>query len=465
MDKVVFVTGRLAAKALHATMEDMRPDFEYEVAVMPISVAALMTPPWIAEHLKPAEGTTLIMIPGLCEGDLSALEARTQVKTVRGPKDLKSIPDYFGRPQERPGYGISTVKILAEIHDATDLEPSALLARAESYRRSGADIIDLGCAVGRPWPQAGAAVRLLKRHGFAVSIDTFDRETILEADRAGVDYILSINGSNLDLAPHLRAAVVVVPDFDDGLDSLSRNVEAVERMGLRYIIDPIINPINFGFADSLRRLMDVRRRWPDAYVMIGTHHITELLDADSIGVNAVLMGLAQELNVNYVLTTEVAHWARGAVHELHIASQLMAYSHARGMLPKDLEDRLLVAKDRKPPLHTEEELRELQQLITDPNFRIYVAQGQIYAFNAERFVQGTNIQEIFDRLEVDEPTHAFYLGKELMKAYIALILDKAYIQEQSLNWGYLTPDPEPVRHVRLTQRLRRRAGDPKGEAG
>ena len=36
--------------------------------------------------------------------------------------------------------------------------------------------------------------------------------------------------------------------------------------------------------------------------------------------------------------------------------------------------------------------------------------------NNERFVRGTDIQEIFDQLGVDEPTHAFYLGKELARA-------------------------------------------------
>jgi len=354
-----------------------------------------------------------------------------------------------------PLTGTYTIKVVAEIHNATELTQEALLDRAGYYRQSGADVIDLGCAVGWRWPQVGAAVALLKQHGYAVSVDTFDREEILAADAAGVDYVLSINASNLDVAPGLHAAVVVVPDADGGIASLEANVAAVERLGLRYIIDPIITPLNFGFVDSVRRLLDVRRRWPDAEVMIGTHHITELLDADSVGVNALLMALAQELRVNYVLTTEVAPWTRGTVRELHIARQLTAYAHASGMLPKNLEDRLLVVKDRRMTRHTTAELRELQRSIRDPNFRIFVTEDQICVFNAERFISGSDIQQIFEQLDVDEAAHAFYLGKEL-KAYLALVLGKAYMQEQSLDWGYLTPPEEPPRHVRLTQRLSRR---------
>ena len=57
--------------------------------------------------------------------------------------------------------------------------------------------------------------------------------------------------------------------------------------------------------------------------------------------------------------------------------------------------------------------------LADPNFRIFADRDAITVFNAERFVRGTDIQEIFERLDVDEPRHAFYLGKELARASLA----------------------------------------------
>ena len=63
--------------------------------------------------------------------------------------------------------------------------------------------------------------------------------------------------------------------------------------------------------------------------------------------------------------------------------------------------------------------------------------------NNELFVRGTDIQEIFAQLGVDEATHAFYLGKELAKAKLAITLGKTYRQEGALSWGYLTP-PDDV---------------------
>ncbi|HEY5940372.1 MAG TPA: hypothetical protein VIT87_06095, partial [Gemmatimonadales bacterium] len=128
-------------------------------------------------------------------------------------------------------------------------------------------------------------------------------------------------------------------------------------------------------------------------------------------------------------------------------------------LPKGIDDRLLTAKDPVILEYDEAELRRLQAEVKDPNFRIFTDRQTITVFNNEIFVRGTDIQEIFSQLGVDEATHAFYLGRELMKARLAITLGKTYRQEGALGWGYLTP-PDDVKseHVKLTQRSRRSAG-------
>jgi dihydropteroate synthase len=193
-------------------------------------------------------------------------------------------------------------------------------------------------------------------------------------------------------------------------------------------------------------------------MFMGISNLTELTEADSTGVTALLIGFCQELGIRNVLATEVIDWARGAVREAVLAAQLMHFAHERGTIPKHIDGRLLTVKDEDFRPFAEAELRELQAQVTDPNFRIFTDADWIYVFNAERFVKGTDFNEIFDRLGVDEPTHAFYLGKELAKARLALTLGKTYRQEGSLSWGYLTP-PDDVKseHVRLTQRSERSA--------
>jgi dihydropteroate synthase len=461
--RILFVTGKLAEPALRRVLAQIDAEFESRVAVMKITVAALMTTQWIARFLEVPPDTDLILIPGLCEGDPEVLTQQFGVRAAKGPKDLREIPGYFGRSVAAEAYGSYSIEILAEINNAPKLSASQFRASADYFRAGGADLIDVGCTPGLPFPELGTRVRELRDAGMRVSIDSFEPTEILTAVAAGAELVLSVNQSNLAVVPELKgsgARAVVIPDFGSGLETLDRNIEALERSGVRYMIDPVIEPIGFGFMASLERYAEVHRRYPTAAQLMGVGNITELTSADTTGIHALLLAVCEEVGVRAVLTTEVITWARGAVREIDIARRLMHHAIANRTLPKGIDDRLLTVKDPQILEYSEEELRGLQAAVRDPNFRIFTDRETITVFNNEIFVRGTDIQAIFTQLGVDEPTHAFYLGRELMKARLAVTLGKTYRQEGALGWGYLTP-PDDVKseHVKLTQRsARRRAG-------
>src|ERR1700724_1437465 len=91
--RVQFVTGRLAEPALRRVLTEMAPDFAYDVTPLGITVAALMTTSWIARNLRVPEqvpeGTELVLIPGLCEGDPRVIGEKLGVAVEKGPKDLR----------------------------------------------------------------------------------------------------------------------------------------------------------------------------------------------------------------------------------------------------------------------------------------------------------------------------------------------------------------------------------------
>jgi len=466
---VLFVTGTLAEPALRRTLAEMAPAFAYDIAVMKITVAALMTTPWIARFLAVPPGTDLVLIPGLCEGEGAVLAERVGVRVEKGPKDLRQIPEYFGRAALVREYGAYDIEIVAEVNNAPRLARAALRREAEHYRASGADVIDIGCTPGRAFPELADVVRELVGAGMRVSVDSFDVDEIATAVAAGAELVLSVNQSNLDVARDLagtKTRVVVIPDFGQGLETLEPSIAALERWGVTYLIDPVIEPIGFGFFASLERFAAVRRRYPTAPLFMGIGNITELTAADTTGVNALLIAICAELGVRAVLTTEVIPWAHGVVREVDIARRLMHHAVRQKSLPKGVDDRLVTLKDPTILAYRETELRELQARVTDPNFRIFADRDVITVFNDELFVRGTDIQEIFARLGVDEATHAFYLGRELMKAQLALTLGKNYRQEGALQWGYLTPpDDRGPAHVKLTPRSKRSRERRKAEGG
>ena len=458
-ERALFVTGKLAEPALRRVLGEAALPFVTDVAVLRITVAALMTTEWIARFLEVPGGTDLVVIPGLCEGDPRVISEKTGVRVEKGPKDLREIPRHFGRAAAARDYGAWDIEILAEINNAPRLTREEIRRAADYFQASGADIIDIGCTPGLEFPALPDVIGDLVGAGLRVSIDTFDPQEIRTAVGAGAELVLSLNSSNIDVARDLAgtgARVVVLPDLGGPLDTLDASVEKLSAWNVPFLIDPILEPIGFGFTASIERYAETRRRYPRAEMLMGIGNLTELTAADTTGVNAVLIAICQELEIRAVLTTEVIPWARGSVREIDVARRLMHYAVTQRTIPKGVDDRLVTIKDAAVLTFTEQELRALQADITDPNFRIFADRDTITVLNNERFVRGTNIQEIFDQLGVDEPTHAFYLGKELARASLAVTLGKTYRQEGSLDWGYLTP-PDDVKseHVKLTQKTRR----------
>jgi len=451
MSHVLFITGKLAEPALRRTLADLGPraGFESSVAVLPITVAALMTAPWVARHLTVPAGIDRVVLPGWCAGDLAAIEALARVPVERGPKDLRDLAAFFGKESgPPPGYGAHDITILAEINHAPRRTRDELLAQAKALHAEGADLIDVGCDPGARWADVGDAIQALRDAGLRVSIDSFDPAEVEAAVKAGAELVLSVNTSNLAAARSWDCEVVAVPDVPATLEGLDRVVEALAGWGVPFRIDPVIEPIGFGFAASLGRYLEVRRRYPHAEMMMGVGNLTELTDVDSAGVNVLLLGFCQELGIRSVLTTEVINWCRSCVRELALARRLVHHAVTQHMLPKQLEPDLVLLRDPRVQEYGEATLAELAGRVTDCNFRLFAERGMILVINGKMYLQGSDPFDLFEQMQGREEidaAHAFYLGYEMAKAVTALTLGKNYVQDQALRWGFLTRAEESHR--------------------
>src|SRR6478752_5704406 len=102
-----FVTGRLAEHSLQKIVAALSAElgFVYSIDVLPITVAALMTPEWIAKRIRVPANTTRVLVPGYCSGDLSPIEEAAKTPVDRGPRDLRELPRFFGRAPAPADYG------------------------------------------------------------------------------------------------------------------------------------------------------------------------------------------------------------------------------------------------------------------------------------------------------------------------------------------------------------------------
>lgn len=457
----LFVTGKLAEPALRRLLTELAPQvgFDYQIVTLNITVAALMTTEWIARHLPPGLSGDAIFLPGLCRGSADEVTRAAGIPARHGPPDLRQLPEFFGqRGVTRPAdYGGYDIEILAEINHVPRLSWAQVLEQASHYRTQGADIIDLGCDPGSIDLRIGDTVRRLRDSGFRVSIDSLQPEEIEAALGGGAELILSVNTGNLaharrwkDRWPDLE--IVAIPDAPHELDSLYRTIDQLLDWNIRVRADPLLEPIGIGFAASLRRYWEVRQRYPDLPMLMGVGNVTELTDADSAGLNVLLAGFCQELRIQSVLTTAVANWTRSCVREWDLARRLVHYAVRFQTVPKRLEPDLLLLRDPKLYEMGEEAIAELAGRIADRNYRILAERGLIHIFNGRLHLRGTDPFSLLRQLLTEDPAlspaHAFYLGYEMAKAQIALLLHKNYVQDQPLRWGFLTP-LEPTVHFDL----------------
>jgi len=436
-ERIAFLTGHLAQPRLEKVLAGMNsPGFAWSVINIGVKVAALMTEAIIARRLPRPVDATRIMVPGRCRADLERLSAEFGIPFERGPEELKDLPAFFGKGGRDLDLTRTDMRIFAEIVDASALGVADILTRARAMRAAGADVIDLGCLPDTPFPHLAEAVRALRDEGFAVSVDSAEPQELRAGAKAGAQFLLSLTEHTLDIAADTGATPVLVPAEHGDLASLLRAAEAADRRGIKAMLDPILDPIHFGFMESLSRYAELRRRLPDADILMGTGNLTELTDADSGGVTAALLGICSELYIHNVLVAQVSPHTRRTLQEHDAARRMMFAAREDHSLPKDYGGALLQLHDRKPFPNTPEEIAALAAQVRDGNFRIETAEDGIHVYARGLHHVVTDAFSLFPKLGVESNgPHAFYLGAELAKAEIAWRLGKRYMQDEPLDWG------------------------------
>jgi dihydropteroate synthase-like protein len=440
-EHILLLTGKLAEKSLSNVVESIDTDeFTFEVSALPIAVAGLMTAHMIVCHINGTIKADRIITPGLCLGDLEEAGRQLGIVLERGPKDIKDLPLFLGKGINTPDLSSHGVRIFAEIVDGPRLSSQEALARARSYGRDGADVIDLGCLPETAFPLLEEIIETLVSNDFVVSVDSMDTTMLMRGAQAGASYLLSLKESTLWVADKVDAIPVLIPESPNDMDSLFRAIDFCLKRKISFIADPIIDPIHFGFAESIVRYQRLRTLYPDIEIMMGTGNLTELTEADTGGINALLSGIMSELGISNLLTTQVSPHARRCVAELDLARRIMFRAKQDCSLPKGYHGGLASLHAREPFAFSDNEIKELAARVDDPNFRIHVTQSGIHIYNDEGFLKTNDPKEVFDRFPSlqKDASHAFYMGGELARARIALQLGKPYFQDNDLDWGCAT---------------------------
>ncbi len=436
--KILFLTGKLAERQLCRILKSMKPEFTYKISQIGVSVAALMSENIIMRRVAKEKGYDKIIVPGKFRGDLKKLSRFFDIPVERGPDDLTNLPDYFGLDSQQELLEENDCMIFSEIVDATLLSIDQIITRALKYKKDGADVIDLGCMPDTKFPHLEDTIMKLKENGCKVSVDSANNEELVRGGKAGADYLLSISEKNFNILDEVSSIPILIPSSPGDMKSLERIIMKVKRTNRKFFADPILDPIHYGFTESINRFTKIRKKFPDVNLLMGVGNLTELTDCDSTGVNTVLMGIVSELNVKAVLVVQVSNHCSTSIKETDMARRLMFFAKKNQRLPLGINNSLMCLKDRKVRRNEVEEITDLKNLIKDKNYRILLSDEKIHLLNKEIHKSGIDPYDFYESLNIGTDTsHAFYLGVELARAQIALQLNKNYNQDNELTWGVI----------------------------
>jgi dihydropteroate synthase-like protein len=516
--KILLITGTLAEATVKRYAKESNLDTK--VVALKVPVAAFLSPEIVIKAIKSININKfdLILVPGLMRGDTAEITKAFAIPTFKGPRYAADLPTVLNSLEE---VKLSTVipacdllreklqrkaiqdlenaeqnrdellkmpssmliknlavgkafpiRVMAEIVDAATMDNDEIQRLAKQFVRFGAHIIDLGMIAGINDPaNARRIVNAAKTVvDVPVSIDTLNPAEIEAAVSAGADLILSADAGNIEeIAPYAKNIPVIVIPTNQREGYFPKKAEArvqlleelianSKELGFTKILaDLILDPSNI--LESLIAYRYFSQKNPEIPLFVGISNVTELFDADSIGLNALLTRLSSELDASIILATEKSNKAKGTVQEEVIASRMMYLSKKRGSVTKDLGIDLLVLKDKRRLENPyDRELEKQTNVITlnersKPSvmdergiFRIIVdhEEGFIVAL---RFVcgqmekpvdilKGRTAECIYNRLielgYVSRLDHAAYIGNELAKAEIALLTGKEYNQDSEL---------------------------------
>jgi dihydropteroate synthase-like protein len=516
--KVLLITGQLAQEVVEGCAK--QSEVESEIVALKIAVAAFLTPQTIIEGLKGKHVGyfNMILTPGLTRGDTSAVALATGVPTFKGPRyaaDLPAVLDMLCEVQlsttipaddflrekliekalaeiqkteakreellKKTGNMLVgsvavgkdfPMRVLAEIVDAALIDKETIQQTAKRFVAAGADFIDVGMVAGESQPQKAAEmVRWVKEAvDIPVSIDTLDPAEIRAAVEAGAEVVLSGDAGNIEaISPYVKdVAVVIIPTNQhqgyipktahERVKFIEEILAKAKKLGVKKCLaDLIIEPQEI--LDSLIAFKEFGDRNPDVPLFIGISNVTELFDADSVGLNALLARLSSEVGGSILLATEKSTKAKGTVAEEVTAAKMMFLAKKRGSVPKDLGIDLLILKDKRSneePYESQIEKTTKVEIAPDTlppatldsvgAFRIEVdrKQGLLVAihflswdlFKPVKVIKGKSAEGIYQKiLEMGLASrldHAAYLGMELAKAEIALKTGKGYVQDLPL---------------------------------
>jgi len=516
--KIALLTSRLAYGDVYRKAREVKEKYSnitINVYALPIEVIAgldveLMKKLILKDNelFKKLRESDVILIPGTVKGDAYVLEdliGKKVYKATRSIELLENVIKYIIEGKEldriKPAEDVITNTIIELVkkfvsikiknnvafeinglkipfrgppiviasETSTSLSPEKAGEQALMFEEEGADII----VIGIPFNEDQSSYRkridyvLKKVNKAVVGIESENPKAIVYGIEHGVSIVFGLYPSIMDNFVRYKreVAFTVLPcDFKDGVypsswrDSINfllNNIAKAENLGFEKIAaDLILHPPLKGFVKSIVAYYLARDK-VDKPLAACISNITELFEADSHSINALLSAIACEVGLSILSITEDSWRTRYSTLETRVGLAMNYSALAQKNYPLNVGVDLCVVKESIKPkssldlLYNANDIKDVARNSYKEKLDNwgYVLIGIDYDENkiiacivkysgSKICYLGSKAKNILYRILSDHKEfsqkHAGYLGAELEKAEIALKLGIKYVQDEDL---------------------------------
>ncbi|OGT49729.1 MAG: hypothetical protein A3F17_06100 [Gammaproteobacteria bacterium RIFCSPHIGHO2_12_FULL_41_15] len=191
--------------------------------------------------------------------------------------------------------------LFIKINYAAQYSTDELLNITEQHKNQGARSTVLCCSPDKPFLHLAPTVSALIKAQHSIGVESQINDDLFLGSEAGAEFILLLNEDNLWLAEQTPATPIITPNKPGDLSALRRCIKALQKQNKPFIADPILNPLQKGFTESICKYQQLRKEFPNIDILLNTKNVPELLSSKKIGENAILEGIMAELQIQYLL--------------------------------------------------------------------------------------------------------------------------------------------------------------------
>ena len=231
---------------------------------------------------------------------------------------------------------------------------------------------------------------------------------------------------------------MLIPASHGDLASLLRAARGSREARARVHPDPVLDPIHFGFTGLAGALCaSCAQQLPDAAMLMGTGNLTELTDADTSGITALLLGICSELAIRNVLVVQVSPHTRRTLRRSTTRRGASCMPRKRdASLPKGYGGQLLQVHDEAVSLQPRRRSPRSRPGRATTTFASRSPRTASMSITATATMSHGDALALFPKLGVEsDGAHAFYLGAGADEGGDRLALGKRYAQDEPLDWG------------------------------